>query len=119
MQKMTEPVNKLCPKCHKDTAVRLVSAAGFQLKGTGWYVTDFKDKGKPSDMEEVSIEKDMEIIEVLVKFNLVPSNAEARRMVDQNAVKVNNEKIKDYHFKLKSGQEYLIQVGKRRFIKIK
>jgi len=47
MQKMTEPVNKLCPKCHKDTAVRLVSAAGFQLKGTGWYVTDFKDKGKP------------------------------------------------------------------------
>lgn len=52
MQKMTDPVNKLCPECHKDTAVRLVSAAGFQLKGTGWYVTDFKDKGKPKPTPE-------------------------------------------------------------------
>lgn len=47
IQKMSDPVTKICPKCAKETAVRLVSAAGFQLKGTGWYSTDFKDKGKP------------------------------------------------------------------------
>ena len=41
-----EPVTK-CPECLKDSAKRLVSAVGFQLKGTGWYVTDFKDKDKP------------------------------------------------------------------------
>ncbi len=42
-----EPLNE-CPECHKKTAVKLVSAAGFQLKGTGWYVTDFKNKPKAS-----------------------------------------------------------------------
>ena len=36
-----------CPECHKPRLTKLVSAAGFQLKGTGWYATDFKNKGKP------------------------------------------------------------------------
>jgi len=78
----------------------------------------FKDKGKPTDIEEVSLEKDMEIIEVITKFNLVSSNSEARRMIDQNAVKVNAQKIKDYNFKLNKGEKYLIQVGKRKFIQL-
>ncbi|WP_133127425.1 FmdB family zinc ribbon protein [Legionella nagasakiensis] len=47
MQKIHDEPAKQCPHCLKNTAVRLVSAAGFQLKGTGWYVTDFKNKGKP------------------------------------------------------------------------
>ncbi|PJD91468.1 MAG: FmdB family transcriptional regulator [Legionella sp.] len=56
MQKMNDPTIKICPECAKETVVRLVSAAGFQLKGTGWYATDFKDKGKPkpSTMESSS-----------------------------------------------------------------
>lgn len=33
-----------CPSCHKASLRRLVSAAGFRLKGSGWYVTDFRDK---------------------------------------------------------------------------
>mgnify|MGYP003579378970 CR=1 FL=1 len=38
-----------CPQCGKPAMQKLVSAAGFQLKGTGWYVTDFRDKGaKPA-----------------------------------------------------------------------
>lgn len=47
LQKLNDEPIKKCPECSKDTAVRLVSAAGFQLKGTGWYATDFKNKGKP------------------------------------------------------------------------
>ncbi|HVT63221.1 MAG TPA: zinc ribbon domain-containing protein [Legionellaceae bacterium] len=55
MQKMSDPPLTTCPKCSKNTAIRLVSAAGFQLKGTGWYVTDFKNKGKqPSTSETPS-----------------------------------------------------------------
>ena len=46
IQKMSDPVITLCPECSQKTVIRLVSAAGFQLKGTGWYVTDFKDKGQ-------------------------------------------------------------------------
>lgn len=48
MQKISEPPVQQCPNCQQNTAERLVSAAGFQLKGSGWYVTDFRDKGKAS-----------------------------------------------------------------------
>lgn len=44
IQKISDEPIKKCPECHKETAVKLVSAAGFQLKGSGWYVTDFKNK---------------------------------------------------------------------------
>ena len=47
VQKMNDPVITLCPMCSQETVIRLISAAGFQLKGSGWYVTDFKDNGKP------------------------------------------------------------------------
>lgn len=49
LQKMTDPPALTCPHCSQDGLVRLVSAAGFQLKGTGWYVTDFRDKPKAND----------------------------------------------------------------------
>lgn len=44
LEKISDQPTKECPHCHKDTAVRLVSAAAFQLKGSGWYATDFKNK---------------------------------------------------------------------------
>lgn len=54
MQKMNEEPIKTCPKCAQDKATRLVSAAGFQLKGSGWYATDFKNKGQSSTSSETS-----------------------------------------------------------------
>lgn len=47
IQKMTDSPLETCDSCKQPTLRKLVSAAGFRLKGTGWYVTDFKDKGKP------------------------------------------------------------------------
>ncbi len=44
LEKISDQPAKECPHCHKNTAVRLVSAAAFQLKGSGWYATDFKNK---------------------------------------------------------------------------
>lgn len=50
MQKISDEPVKQCPECHKDTVTKLISAAGFQLKGTGWYATDFKNKSNaPAD----------------------------------------------------------------------
>ena len=49
LQKISDPLLTDCPECGRGTFNKLVSAAGFQLKGNGWYVTDFKDKGaKPA-----------------------------------------------------------------------
>ena len=46
MQRVSDPALSDCPACGKPELRKLVSAAGFQLKGTGWYVTDFRDKDK-------------------------------------------------------------------------
>ena len=46
MQRMSEALLKTCPSCGKEALRKLVSAVGFQLKGTGWYETDFKTKPK-------------------------------------------------------------------------
>lgn len=44
LQKVSEPPLTKCPSCGKETFNKLLSAAGFQLKGSGWYVTDFRNK---------------------------------------------------------------------------
>lgn len=46
LQKISEAALTDCPNCGKPELQKLVSAAGFQLKGSGWYVTDFRDGGK-------------------------------------------------------------------------
>jgi len=51
MQKMSDTPLTDCPGCEKPELVKLVSAAGFQLKGGGWYETDFKGKSKKKEAE--------------------------------------------------------------------
>ena len=46
LQKLTEKPLSKCPSCGKKAYKKLLSAAGFQLKGSGWYATDFKSTGK-------------------------------------------------------------------------
>lgn len=42
LQKMSDPLLTTCPVCHAEAFQKQVTAAGFQLKGSGWYATDFK-----------------------------------------------------------------------------
>ena len=49
LQKVSEPPLSVCPACGKPTYRKQLSAAGFQLKGTGWYATDFKGGKKSED----------------------------------------------------------------------
>ena len=48
LQKLSDPLLVTCPSCHKDALIKQLSAAGFQLKGSGWYVTDFRNGSKPA-----------------------------------------------------------------------
>lgn len=49
LQKLSDPLLTSCPECGKPALTKLLSAAGFQLKGSGWYATDFKSSGaKPA-----------------------------------------------------------------------
>jgi tyrosyl-tRNA synthetase len=78
----------------------------------------FKNKEKPTDIEKISLTQDKNIIDVLVEHKLVQSKTEARKMIEQNAVSVNDEKITDMSFTFKKSEKYLVQVGKRRFLEI-
>lgn len=46
LQRLSDPVLTVCPQCGKAKLRRLISAAGFRLKGAGWYETDFKQGNK-------------------------------------------------------------------------
>jgi putative FmdB family regulatory protein len=46
LQRMSDAPLTDCPQCGRSALVKMVTAAGFQLKGGGWYVTDFKNGGK-------------------------------------------------------------------------
>lgn len=46
LQKVDDHSPQICPSCQGKNVERMFSAAGFQLKGTGWYVTDFKNNKK-------------------------------------------------------------------------
>jgi putative FmdB family regulatory protein len=48
LQKMSDAPLTECPACGKPALTKLISAAGFQLKGSGWYATDFKGGAKPA-----------------------------------------------------------------------
>lgn len=45
LQKLSDPLLTTCPACGAEAFTKQVTAAGFQLKGSGWYVTDFRDNG--------------------------------------------------------------------------
>jgi len=50
LQRLADTPLLVCPACGKESLVKLISAVGFQLKGSGWYATDFKHSGsKPAE----------------------------------------------------------------------
>ena len=77
------------------------------------------NKDNPDDMSEFSLKKDMKIIEVLHSSDLVSSKSEARRLLNQGAIRIEGEKVSDMDMILHNGTEYIIKVGKRRFLKVK
>lgn len=54
LQKISDPLLVECPVCHKPDLTKLMSSAGIQLKGTGWYVTDFKNKPSEAGAKDKS-----------------------------------------------------------------
>ena len=58
IQKMSDPVLKDCPGCSQPELKKLISAGGFQLKGTGWYATDFKGGGQKKDGQKKENQSD-------------------------------------------------------------
>ena len=52
LQKLSDPPHTRCTKCGEESFAKMVTAAGFQLKGSGWYATDFKGGAAPAAKPE-------------------------------------------------------------------
>ena len=85
------------------------------------FLERFQKGAKPKDIEtySISLDDDIAIGNLLKESGLVQSTSEAMRLVKQGAVKINDEKIDDPKLSIEKNQELLVQVGKRRFLKIK
>ena len=78
----------------------------------------FKAKKVPTDIPEFEMSEGIWICQALLDAGLEPSTSQGRRDIKQNAVSINQEKISDDKLNLSSG-EYVLQVGKKRFAKVK
>lgn len=80
----------------------------------------FKNKQLPSEMPEIIItNKIIPLLDLLVKTKLAPSKAEAKRLIEQGGVKIDNEIIRDWKAEIQIKDGMIAQAGKRRFIRIK
>ena len=80
----------------------------------------FKEKNLPEKISGVKIKEScLDIIDLLVRAGLAPSRAEAKRLILQGGVKINRETEKDWRKIIEIKKDLIIQVGKRKFIKLK
>ncbi|MFA5948379.1 MAG: tyrosine--tRNA ligase [Candidatus Gracilibacteria bacterium] len=83
------------------------------------FIEIFSNKGIPEDIEIKKIkESKLNIIDLLVQTNLLTSKTESRKMIEQGAVKIDNEKIQSFELEIDLTKEKLIQIGKRKFLKV-
>lgn len=85
------------------------------------FVNQFSKGQIPDEIDTVSLAPGVrKIVDLLIETNLTDSKGEAKRLIQQGGVKLNGEKIPDAQFELEiSGDEIVLQVGKRKFLKIK
>ena len=80
----------------------------------------FSKKEIPDDIEEIIIPSSdlpKPLVKLLTECGAVSSNGEARRLIQQGGVRINNEKINDINYSFQNQGEYITKVGKRRFFK--
>jgi tyrosyl-tRNA synthetase len=80
----------------------------------------FVKKEIPDEIEERQMAAGKyNLAELLVQTNLVASKGEAKRLIEQGGVKINGEKVSDQKAEIDLQDEILLQVGKRKFLKVK
>ncbi len=79
----------------------------------------FQKKEMPSEMDAFSYNAPAGILKVMVESGLASSKSEARRLIEQNGVKIDGETVSSIDLELTDKKEQVIQVGKRRFARVK
>jgi tyrosyl-tRNA synthetase len=78
----------------------------------------FSQKNIPTDIPEFTLTEGCRLIDIIVKNSMCKTNGEARRMIRQGAVKIDDEKVTDENLEVAPEKEFILKVGKRRFLKV-
>lgn len=100
--------------------VKMYNTESAAKKAEAEFKKIFANKDKPTDIPEQKVsDSKFQIIKLLTELKLSSSNSEAKRLVEQGGVRINDKKIDDWkkEIELKNGD--VVQVGKRKFVKIK
>ncbi len=98
--------------------VELYHGADASLEAEQHFDKIIVQKDVPDDMDEVILDSDTSLVDAIANAGLTKSKGEARRLIKQNAVKLDGEVCDDIDHVLSQGNEIVIKVGKRRFIKV-
>ena len=88
------------------------------LKAQSDFDSLFIKKDIPDNIPEFILSSEQSLVSIMVLNNMVSSNGDAKRMIKQGAVKIDNEKITDVSFKVLRDKEKVLKVGKRKFLRI-
>jgi len=83
------------------------------------FVKVFQKRELPDEMPEVYLEGETSIVELLVRIGAVSSRSEAKRLIEQGGVYLDDTRVEDIRFVLEPVKECVLKVGKRRFYKIR
>jgi tyrosyl-tRNA synthetase len=95
--------------------------SGEGVKARAEFEKVFSKKDMPDDIPVVEIPwegEKIKLVKLMSTSGTVTSSSEARRMIQQGAVEVNEQPIKDIHAEFSSDGEYILRVGKKRFVKV-
>ena len=88
------------------------------IKAENHFNTVVVKKGIPADMPKFSLKSETLLVNVIFESGLLKSKSEGRRMIKQGAVKLNDLSISDIQATIKPGEEQILKIGKRRFLRI-
>lgn len=115
-----EKVKKTSPKEAKVNLAKFFVEQFFGKdqaeKAAAEFTKIFTRREIPSDIESYELKNETNLVDILVKSKLAPSGNEARRLIKQGAVTINDKKINDVGFVVKEGG--ILKAGKRRFLRI-
>ena len=98
--------------------VKLYYDSETALKAENYFNTVVVNKGLPNDIPEISIKSEDLLINIIFNSGLLKSKSEARRMIKQGAVKLNDLPISDIQQKVKPMKNQILKIGKRRYLRI-
>ncbi|WP_028843753.1 tyrosine--tRNA ligase [Pseudothermotoga elfii] len=88
-------------------------------KAENEFIKIFRQKELPTQMPAIELDNsEVELVELLVTLQIASSRSEARRLISQGAVKIDDEKITDIHAKIFVDREKVLRVGKRNFFRL-